>query len=143
MLTLGLADGIDSNEGDLGGGIPAGEICASSGGGTALGTDDPCDHKSDGTVEIGSSKRDPLSRMSVLVEIDETVDTVEGVLVKVTGGRSGDNIGVGTGVVEGARSEGEGTVGGGEGDGVADTETDAETDIDTLGVGVTDGDDDE
>lgn len=77
--------------------------------------------------------------MSVLIEIEETVE-MDGVLVRVTtGGGSGDSVGVCTGVEDGARSEGEGTVGGGDGDGDGVA---AETDTDTLCVGVTDGDDD-
>jgi hypothetical protein len=106
---------------------------------TALETAVLCVDKSDGTVEIGSSNSDPLSKMSDPRDTEETVDIMEGVLVKATGTRSGVSRGVGTGVVEGARSEGEGTVGGGDGDGV----TDAENDTDTLAVGVTVGDDDE
>lgn len=91
-----------------------------------------------------------MSKISVLIEIEEAVETVDGVLVKATWDRSGDSIGVDTDVEDGARREGEGTVGGavGVGDGVADAETDidalpvgdgvgttdAETDIDTVGV---------
>jgi hypothetical protein len=108
---------------------------------TALETVVLCVDKSDGTVEIGSSNSDPLSKMSDPRDIEETVDTLEGVLVKVTGARSGVGRGVSTGVVEGARSEGEGTVGGRDGDGVTDVEND--TDKLAVGVGVTDGDDDE
>jgi len=48
-----------------------------------------------GSSKIGSSKRDPLSRTSVLMGIGETVGTkvgtVEDVLVKMTGHRSGDS----------------------------------------------------
>jgi hypothetical protein len=138
MVTLGLTDRGVNNEGELGRGITAGEIynvtsvssIATSRGRTALETDDLCEGKSDGSVEISSSKRDPLSRMSVLIEMDETVDTEVGDL---------DNVGVGTGVAVRPLSEGEGTVGGRDGDGVAD----ADTDIETLAVGVTDGEDDE
>jgi len=91
-----------------------------------------------------------LSKISVLIEIEEAVETLDGVLVKATWDRSGDSIGVDTVVEDGARREGEGTVGGtvGDKDGVADAETDidtvpdggrdgsadAETDIDTVGV---------
>jgi hypothetical protein len=91
-----------------------------------------CVVSSDGSVEksskIGSSKRDPLSRMSVLIEIEDTVEIVDDVLVsEVT-------------TVVGTCSEGEDTVGGGDGDeGVAV----AETDTDTVAVGVREGDEDE
>ena len=60
---------------------------------------------------MGSSNRDLLSRMSVLIEIEDTVETVEGVLVKVTGDLSGDSTGVTTVVEDKTCSEGEGTVG--------------------------------
>jgi hypothetical protein len=44
----------------------------------------------DGSVEtfskIGSSKRDPLSRMSVLIKIEDTVEIVDNVLLKVADG---------------------------------------------------------
>ena len=74
---------------------------------------------------MGSSNRDLLSRMSVLIEIEDTVETVEGVLVKVTGDLSGDSTGVTTVVEDKTCSEGEGTVGGRDGDeGVTDAETD-------------------
>jgi hypothetical protein len=125
-VTLGLTDRGVNNEGELGRGIAAREIynvtsvssfaiyrrC------TALETDDLCNAKSDGSVEISSLKRDLLSGMSILIEMDETIDTeVDGL----------DNVGVGTGVAVRPQSEGEGTVGG-DGDGV---------------VVVTDGKDDE
>lgn len=108
---------------------------------TALGADDMCVDNRDGSVETssktGSSKRDPLSRMSVLIEIDETV---EGVLVKATGGRSGEYMGVTTVVEDGTRSEGDGTAGERDRDeGVAD----GETDTDTVAVGIGEGDEDE
>jgi hypothetical protein len=95
-----------------------------------------CVVSSDGSVEksskIGSSKRDPLSRMSVLIEIEDTVEIVDDVLVK------GEISEVTT--VVGTCSEGEDTVGGGDGDeGVAV----AETDTDTVAVGVREGDEDE
>jgi hypothetical protein len=134
MVTLGLTDRGGINEGELGRGITAGDIYnvtsvssfTTSRGRTALETDDLRDGKSDGSVEIDSSKRDPLSRMSVLIEIDETVDTEEGVLVRMTGCRSGGSVGIGSGVAVKARSEGEGTVGG---DGVADIDTDIVTSV--------------
>ena len=98
---------------------------------------------------MGSSKRDWLSKISVLIETEEAVETVEGVLVRATWGCSGDSIGVDTVVEDGAPREGEGTVGGavGDSDDVADVEADtdtvpvggdgsadAESDIDTVGV---------
>jgi hypothetical protein len=94
---------------------------------------------SDGSVEnsskIGSSNRDLLSRMSVVIEIEDTVETMEDVLVRVTGELSGDSKGVTTVVEDGTCSEGEGTVGGRDGDeGVTDAETD------TVPVGVREGD---
>jgi hypothetical protein len=135
-VTLGLTDRSVNNEGELGRGITTGEIYnvtsvssfATSRGRTALETDDLCDAKSDGSIEISSSKRDPLSRMSVLIETDETVNTEVDDL---------DNVGVGTGVAVRPRSEGEGTVGGGDGDGVAivtdGKDDEQEIDADSLG----------
>ena len=78
-----------------------------------------------------------MSKISDLIEIEEAVETVDGVLVNATWDRCGDSIGVETVVEDGARREGEGTVGGavGDRDGVAD----AETDIDTVPVGDGDG----
>ena len=94
---------------------------------------------SDGSVEtsskIGSSKSDLLSRASVLIEIEDTVETVEGVLVNMTGVSSGDDTGVTTVVEDGTCNKEEGTVGGTDGDGV-------ETDTDTIVDGVR-GDEDE
>jgi hypothetical protein len=94
----------------------------------------------DGSVEnsskIGSSKRDRLSRMSVLMEIEETVEMVEGVLVKMVEGRSGDSMGVTTVVEDGTCNDVEGIVGERDGD-------DADTDTDTIAVGVSEGDEDE
>ena len=78
-----------------------------------------------GTSSKMSSNRDLLSRMSVLIEIEDTVETVEGVLVKVTGNLSGDDTGVTTVVEVRACSGGEGTVGGrDENEDVTDAETD-------------------
>ena len=89
-----------------------------------------------------------MSKISVPIVIEDAVETVDGVLVKATWGCSGDSIGDDT-VEDGARSEGEGTVGGavGDRDGVGDAEADidtvpagdgdsadAETDIDTVDV---------
>ncbi len=98
---------------------------------------------SDGSVEtsskIGSSKRDPLSRMSVLIEIEDTVEIVDVVLVKATDDISEDS-GVTTVVEVGTCSEGEGTAGWRDGDeGVVD----AEPDTDTVAIGVREGDEDE
>lgn len=86
--------------------------------------------------------------MSDPKEIEEVVETEDGVLVKATSDRSADGMGVDT--VEEDGGDGEGTVGGADGDrdGVGDTEavidtvpdgdgdgsTDAEDDIDTVGV---------
>ena len=89
--------------------------------------------KRDGSVgkssKMGTSKRDALSKMSELKEIEEAVETLDGVLVRATRDRSvsmGDDAVVGVG----APREGEGTVGGpvGDKDGVGDAE------IDTVGV---------
>lgn len=77
--------------------------------------------------------------MSDLIDIEDTVETVEGVLVKVTGGLSGESTGVTTMVEGGTCNEGEGAIEGGDGDeGVGD----AETETDTVAVGVR-GDEDE
>jgi hypothetical protein len=107
---------------------------------TALGGDDLSEDNSDGSVEnsskIGSSKRDPLSRMSVFIAMEETVETVEGVLVKVAGDRSGDSMGVTTVVEVGTCNRGEAIEGGTDG-------YDVETDVDTIAVGVRERDDDE
>jgi hypothetical protein len=65
--------------------------------------------------------------MSVLIAIEETVETVEGVLVKMTGDRSGDSVGVTTVVEVGTSNKGEAIEGGIDGD-------DVETDVDTIGV---------
>jgi hypothetical protein len=74
-----------------------------------------------------------LSKISVLIEIDDAVETVDGVLVKATRGCSGESIGVETVVEDGARREGEGTVGGAVGD--SDEVADVDADIDTVPVG--------
>jgi len=120
MLTLALAVGID---GDLGKGTYAGEIAL-----------EICVDNSDGSVETSSKSKTDTSRMSVLTE--ETVETVEGVLVKATEVGLGDSDGVTTVVDDGTRNEGERTVGGREGD-------DAETDADTIAVGVGESDEEE
>jgi hypothetical protein len=102
-----------------------------------LETVDLCVDKRDGSVrkssKIGSSKRDRLSKISVPIEIEEAVETLDGVLVKATWGRSGVSIGVDTVVEDGARREGEGTVGGAVGD--SEDVADVDADIDTVPVG--------
>jgi hypothetical protein len=88
-----------------------------------------------------------LSKISVPIEIEEAVETLDGVLVKATWGRSGVSIGVDTIVEDGAQREGEGTVRGvvGNSEDVADIDADtdtvpvggdgsAEIDIDTVGM---------
>ena len=143
LVMLTIAVGIDNKDGDLGKGICAGEICETASVSvlttgwkpTALGADDICEGNSDGTVEtsskIGSSKRDPLSRASDLMEIEDTVEIVEGVLVKLTGASWGDIKGVTTLVEDGTCNEGgEAVEGGRDGD---DAEID---DPDTMAVGV-------
>jgi hypothetical protein len=72
------------------------------------------------------------------METDEAVEMVEGVLVNMVGGRSGDIKGVTTLVEDGTCNEdgGEGTVGGRDGE-------DAETDSDTIAVGVKERDEEE
>ena len=100
------------------------DICEGNGNGT-----------DDGTVEtpskIGSSKRDPLSRASDLVDIENTVEIVEGVLVKLMRARSGDTKGVTTLVEDEICNEGgEAVRGGRDGD---DAEID---DPDSMAVGV-------
>ncbi|KAH9011143.1 hypothetical protein EDB85DRAFT_2230378, partial [Lactarius pseudohatsudake] len=113
-----------------------------------------CVDKRDGSVgtssKMGSSKRDRLSKISDPKEMEDAVETEDGVLVNTTWDRSGVSMGDETVVEDGAQREGEGTVGGalGDRDGVADAETDidtvpagdgdgsagAETNIDTIGV---------
>jgi hypothetical protein len=91
---------------------------------------------SDGSVETSSKSETDPSRMSVLMETEETVEMVEGVLVKTTEVGLGDCDGVTTVVDDGTRNKGERTVGGRDGD-------DAETDTDTIAVGVREGDEEE
>jgi hypothetical protein len=81
------------------------------------------------------SETDP-SRMSVLMEMKETVETMEGVLVKMTEVGLGDSDGVTTVVDDGTCNKGERTVRGRDGD-------DAETDMDTIAVNVKEGDKEE
>jgi hypothetical protein len=73
--------------------------------------------------------------MSVLMETEETVEIMEGVLVTAEVGL-GDSDGVTTVVDDGTCNEGERTVGGRDRD-------DAETDTDTIAVGVREGDEEE
>jgi hypothetical protein len=79
-------------------------------------------------------KRAPIG--SILLEMEETVETVEGVQVKMVEGRLGDSTGVTTVVEDGTCNEVEGTVGERHGD-------DAETETDTIAAGVREGDEDE
>jgi hypothetical protein len=44
----------------------------------------------DSITKVKASKRHRLSRASDLIEIEDTVEIVEGVLVKLTGAHSGD-----------------------------------------------------
>jgi len=78
--------------------------------------------------------------MSDLIEIEDTVETVEGVLVRVTGNLSGDSTGVTTVVEDRTCNDGEWKVGGRDGDEGA---ADVETETDTVAVGVREGDEDE
>ena len=73
--------------------------------------------------------------MSVLMETEETVEIMEGVLVTAEVGL-GDSDGVTTVVDDGTCNEGERTVGGRDRD-------DAETDADTIAVGIREGDEEE
>jgi hypothetical protein len=70
------------------------------------------------------------------MEIEETVETVEGVLVKMVAGRWGDIMGVTTVVEDETCNEVDEAVGERNGD-------EAETERDTIAVGVTEGDEDE
>ncbi|KAH9051129.1 hypothetical protein EDB83DRAFT_2316902 [Lactarius deliciosus] len=104
------AVGVDNNEGVLGIGMFANEICE---------------------VEVR------LSKVSDPKEMEDAVETEDGVLVNATWDRCGVSMGVETVVEYGARREGEGTVGDSVtwmsvGDGGDSAE--AETDIDTVGV---------
>ncbi|KAH9003225.1 hypothetical protein EDB83DRAFT_2324387 [Lactarius deliciosus] len=74
-----------------------------------------CVDKKDGSVEtsskVGSSKRVRLSKVSDPKEMEDAVETEDGVLVNATWDRCGVSMGVETVVEYGARREGEGTVG--------------------------------
>jgi hypothetical protein len=79
--------------------------------------------------------------MSVLMEMEETVETMEGVLVKMAevglgDSDGGDSDGDTTVVDDRTCNKGERTVGGRNRD-------DAETDMDTIAVGIKEGDKDE
>jgi hypothetical protein len=91
---------------------------------------------SDGSVETSSKSETDPSRISVLMETEETVETMEGVLVKTTEVGPGDSDSVTTVVDDGTCNKGERTVGGSDGD-------DTETDTDTIAVGVKEGDEEE
>ena len=85
----------------------------------------------DSITKVKASKRHWLSRASNLIEIKDTVEIVEGVLVKLTGASWGDIKGVTTLVEDGTCNEGgEAVEGGKDGD---DAEID---DPDTMAVGV-------
>ena len=78
--------------------------------------------------------------MSDLIDIGDTVETVEGVLVKVMGDHSGDSTGVTTVVEGGTCNGGERAAEGRDGDeGVADAGT--ETDMNAIGIREGDKDD--
>ena len=70
------------------------------------------------------------------METEETIETVEGVLVKMTEVGLGDSDAVTTAVDDGTCNEREWTVGGRDRD-------DAVTDADTIAVGVREGDEEE
>jgi hypothetical protein len=91
---------------------------------------------SDGSVETSSKSETDPSRMSVLMEREEAVEMMEGVLVKVTEVGLGDSDGVTIVVDDGTCNKVEWTVGGRDRD-------DAETDADTIAVGIREGDKEE
>ena len=99
---------------------------------TALET---CADNSDGSVENSCKSETDPSRMSVLMETEETVEMIEGVLVTAEVGL-GECDGVTTVVDDGTCNEGERTVGGRDRD-------DAVTDADTIAVGVREGEEEE
>src|SRR5258708_38937848 len=80
----------------------------------------------DGSVETSSKLKMDPSRSSVLMEMEETVETVEGALVKTTEVGLGDGDGVTPVVEDGTCNKGEGTVGGRD-------EEDEETNTDSVG----------
>jgi hypothetical protein len=67
---------------------------------------------SDGSVETSFKPEKDPSRMSVLMETEETVETMEGVLAKTTEVGLGDSDGIATVVDDGTCNKGERTVGG-------------------------------
>ena len=88
-----------------------------------------CVDNSDGSVETSSKSETDPSRISVLMETEETVETMKGVLVKMTEVGLGDSDSVTTVVDDGTCNKGEPTVKGRDGD-------DTETYTDTIAVGV-------
>jgi hypothetical protein len=91
-----------------------------------------CVDNNDGSVETSSKSETDPSRMSVLIETEETVEMMEGVLVKTTEVGPGDSDGVTTVVDGGTCNKGERAVGGRDRD-----------DTDTIAVGVGEGDEEE
>ena len=91
-----------------------------------------CVDNSDGSVETSSKSETDPSRMSVLMEAEETVETMEGVLVKTTEVAVGGSDGVTTVVDDGTCNKGERIVGGRDRD-----------DTDTIAVGVREVDEEE
>ena len=86
-----------------------------------------CEDNSDGSVEKSCKPETDPSRMDV---VTETVETVEGVLVKATEVGLEDGDGVTTVVDDGTSNKGERAVGGRDGD-------------DTIAVGVREGDEED
>src|ERR1700679_615317 len=86
-----------------------------------------CVNNTNGPVETSST----LGRMPVLMKTEETIGTVEGVLVKMTEVGLGCSDGVTTVVDDGTCNKGKRTVGGGD-------RNDADTDADPIAVGVSD-----
>jgi hypothetical protein len=90
----------------------------------------------DGFIETPSKSETDPSRMFVLMETEETVKTMKGILVKMTEVGLGDSDSVTTVVDDGTYNKGERRVGGRD-------RYDAETDTDTIAVGVKEGDEEE
>jgi hypothetical protein len=84
---------------------------------------------SDGSVETSSKSETDPSRMLVLMKMKETIETMEGVLVKMTEVGLGDSDGVTTVVDDGTCNKGEQRVEGRD-------RVDAETDADTIDVSI-------
>lgn len=93
---------------------------------------------SDGSVETSSRSETDPSRISVLMETEETVETVDGVRVKATEIALVDCDGVTTVVDDGTCNEGERTIGGRD-----RARDDPVTDSDTIGVGVRESDEED